>query len=144
MNVVLLLLSLFTPLALAFDCSLYTSLEAKAHCGDTGYLIGYGNKYCNRFNEKLHYFNKKGQQWVACTAKCLQDEMKKIVDANPGQCETMHTQAFESHVQCYVSCGFCGVYASNLRALWKTYDLKDFASKTALKQVMSVGAKCIG
>ena len=59
--------------------------------------------------------------------------------------------AFDSHVPCYVDNGFCKM-AFNwsspseefhfLRALMKVYDVKDFASLMAIKQVAGTVKQC--
>ena len=43
------------------DCGFYKDcLEATFNCGEKGYPIGYGYKYCNRFLEEKHRFSKDG------------------------------------------------------------------------------------
>ncbi len=40
------------------DCNFYQELEKVKNCGKTGYLIGYGGKYCVKFGEKSDSFNQ--------------------------------------------------------------------------------------
>uniref|UniRef100_A0A7E4V9R5 ShKT domain-containing protein n=1 Tax=Panagrellus redivivus TaxID=6233 RepID=A0A7E4V9R5_PANRE len=117
-------------------------MESRAKCGKNGYLMGYGAKYCNRFKSNYNNFNTAGKQWVKCTANCLKLRTRTIVNANR-RCAAIKQKAFESHVGCYTSCGFCRIYRGNITPLYKTYDFKDFFSKTALAQVVSMARKCL-
>uniref|UniRef100_A0A7E4ZVJ4 WSC domain-containing protein n=1 Tax=Panagrellus redivivus TaxID=6233 RepID=A0A7E4ZVJ4_PANRE len=141
------LVCLATTAHASFNCVTYSSLETKAKCGKAGYLMGYGYKYCKRFESNLKKFNAKGQSWAKCTAACLQKRAKSIVNANVGKsnrCANIKTQAFNSHVNCYTSCGFCGVYGANLGALMATFQFSDLFSTESVKQIVGVGAKCLG
>ena len=44
-------------LATVGDCNFYMELEASKKCGPTGYLQGYGFKYCSRFGDHYNSFN---------------------------------------------------------------------------------------
>ncbi|KAF7636264.1 Peptidase A2 domain-containing protein, partial [Meloidogyne graminicola] len=57
------------------QCNKYIELEKKINCGELGYPIGYGLKYCNRFFEHSSEFTESGQNFIKCTGKCLLDQM---------------------------------------------------------------------
>jgi hypothetical protein len=44
-------------LASAGNCEFYNELERIKNCGQTGYLIAYGGKYCRKFGENFEQFN---------------------------------------------------------------------------------------
>ena len=61
-------LALFSPRATAVDCQQLANdmnscdfypkcLEATSPCGQSGYALGYGNKYCLRFGEDSNLFD---------------------------------------------------------------------------------------
>uniref|UniRef100_A0A7E4V9X3 Defensin-like protein n=1 Tax=Panagrellus redivivus TaxID=6233 RepID=A0A7E4V9X3_PANRE len=103
----------------SFECSVYGSLGKQAHCGKNGCLIGYGEKYCRRFKRKPPF-------------------------EKPDRCGKIKFQAFESHVGCYVNCGFCGIVVANMGALKNTYDFGDLFSIEAWQQIVAVVNKCTG
>ena len=76
-----------------------------------------------------------------------------MVDAGPEtySCDDVQTIAFDSHVQCYVTNGFCELafdlkhpleVTSFVYDLMHVYQVKDFASFIAIKQIASVFKEC--
>ena len=135
------------------DCSFYPDcLEAAYNCGPTGYPLGYGNKYCNKFLDNYVIYDKDGQAWIDGTLLCLKEALVPLVEDTTGQtCKTVNDFAFASHVGCYVNNGFCdlafnfGHPVSETRFihdLMKTYEVSDFASFAAIKQIAEVFAAC--
>lgn len=133
----------------AMDCSFYTDcLEAAVHCGPDGYALGYGGKYCQRFSDNINYFSQDGQKWITGTLTCLKNNLVKPAShQGPNDCNAVMNMAFDSHVPCYVNHGFCKLafhWSSPseefhfLRALMRVYDVKDFASLMAIKQIAGV------
>uniref|UniRef100_A0A914VCW9 Uncharacterized protein n=1 Tax=Plectus sambesii TaxID=2011161 RepID=A0A914VCW9_9BILA len=118
-------------------------------CGKQGYLIGYGKKYCDRFSANLHRFTSAGIKWVSCVRQCLIDSLTPHYDLYPyseshSTCGALEQAAFETHVDCYINCGFCNICIDNKWALWKSYDIGDFVSLIAWEQVRQVAQKCGG
>ena len=53
-------------------CALYSAcLEADKSCGDAGYALGYGEKYCSRYDVELT-FTPQGIAWRDAVLHCLQ------------------------------------------------------------------------
>ena len=138
---------------LDLDCSFYPDcLEGAVKCGADGYALGYGGKYCNRFKDNISYFSADGQRWIHGTLKCLKNHLVKVASGSgPKDCKGIMDLAFDSHVPCYVDNGFCSLafHWTNpaeefhfLRALMRVYDVKDFASLMAIKQVGGVLKSC--
>uniref|UniRef100_A0A1I8B0F6 Peptidase A2 domain-containing protein n=1 Tax=Meloidogyne hapla TaxID=6305 RepID=A0A1I8B0F6_MELHA len=60
-------------------CNEYLKFEGKANCGDNGYPIGYGLKYCNKFYQHYDAFNDDGKEFVKCVGPCLAEELQKWI-----------------------------------------------------------------
>ena len=87
------------------DCGFYTEcLETQNQCGPSGYPLGYGLKYCNKFNEMN--LSAAGEQWITTTMACLQNALINEAE-NKTDCGEVEEKGFDSHVLCYVSSGFC-------------------------------------
>lgn len=52
-------------------------------------------------------------------------------------CKQLKAIAFESHVRCYLESGngICEIALSNKQALWNVFQMTDFLSIAAVKQV---------
>jgi len=152
----LLLLNLFTirlstdwnKLSLNTDCEFYKScLEAKYTCGNNGYPIGYGYKYCNKFLTYYEEFPQKGKEWVNKTLVCLKQALYPLYQAE-SNCEVIYAAAFNSHPECYFQSGFCDLFIDRgnimytLKALLHVYEVRDFMSVTSLKQVYDTAKLC--
>ncbi|KAH7711020.1 Protein W01A8.8 [Aphelenchoides avenae] len=126
-------------------CNAYKCIEDKERCGPKGYPLAFGLKYCNRFFEPDVYnrYDKPGQAFIRCTKDCLIGVLQNwTTKCSNIPCDVLEGAAFTSHVDCYLSCGFCDICANNKAALWHTYDLKDFISKHAWDQVVAVAKAC--
>ena len=135
------------------NCSFYhRCLEAKFHCGPDGYPMGYGYKYCNKFLDSYDYYDDKGKKWIDDTLVCLKEALVKDMENQQEEtCDQLLNNAFDSHVPCYTDNGFCSLAfnlgnpraeAGFLYALMKTYDVKDFMSLIAIKQVFNTIKTC--
>ncbi|KAI6192054.1 hypothetical protein M3Y97_00294400 [Aphelenchoides bicaudatus] len=128
-------------------CNSYNTLERQFKCGQSGYFIGYGLRYCNRFFNKDYYshFDNTGKHFVNCTGPCLIDELKSFLKTTPkAGCQAITNKAFGTHVDCYVKCGFCKACKTNKDALRRIYEFKDFLSTKALETVEDTLKKCGG
>lgn len=129
------------------SCDFYQCFDNRRSCGTDGYALGYGKKYCNRFGDFYNDFTSDGQAMIDCVRKCLTKALLNQYSsgqASGGGCDQIKNIAFDSHVDCYYNCNFCNVYANNKIALYHVYEVNDFFSTLALKQVVTVGAKCGG
>ncbi|KAI1702865.1 protein kinase domain-containing protein [Ditylenchus destructor] len=125
------------------QCEKYREIENQVHCGESGYPLGYGYRYCRRFYEKLDEFTESGKKFVECAAKCLTDRLGEYIDqAQNVSCSNIHDYAYDTHPDCYVQCGFCSVItkSANIKAFFDVIELKDLALRT----VLQTGAKCAG
>lgn len=124
-------------------CDAYLTVEEKFECGEEGYPVGFGYKNCMSFNNAKKYgkFNAAGKKFIGCTVDCLIKSIQNISET-VSTCDEVKTDAFDSHVECYLKCNFCKICSSNFFALANTYDWSDFFSVLAMKQVAQIIAKC--
>ncbi|KAL3104322.1 hypothetical protein niasHT_029107 [Heterodera trifolii] len=129
-------------------CKAYKCMdESDAHCGKRGYLIGYGEPNCERFNSKEIYerFNRIGKKFINCTGKCLIHAMEQYILRHKSRgidCAELKDAGFASHSVCYMDCNFCEVCKTNKLALLRAYRLRDFFSLEAIRQVIDVANRC--
>lgn len=73
--------------------------------------------------------------WADEVRICLMKELYPHVRHN--SCKQLKSIAFESHVPCYLESGkgFSEIALSNKQALWNVFQLTDFLSVDAVKQV---------
>ncbi|CAD5212118.1 unnamed protein product [Bursaphelenchus xylophilus] len=148
---VVVLSAIFMPVNSETDCGTtcqtYPCLEKRAQCGPDGYLIGYGERNCENFIDPELYsnFNAKGKAFINCTMVCLTQYLEEYFSNRTTiDCDQLTNDAFQSHVQCYLGCGFCHVWFSNLIAFSKVFNVSDFLTKRAFKTVTKTAVGCLG
>lgn len=100
------------------NCEFYDKcLEAKNSCGASGYPLGYGLKFCGTFNSMA--LSAEGEKWITATMACLQERLIDYAETKTS-CDKIRTEAFSSHVQCYVDSGFCKLPLSDKATIAKT------------------------
>ncbi|KAF0413258.1 hypothetical protein F8M41_007779 [Gigaspora margarita] len=107
-------------------CNFYMDcLEKKFHCGNKGYPLEFGLKYCEKFSENAHLFSSSGKEWVSKTKLCLQDSLVQVYENDSSTCSEIKDKALSSHANCYVSSGICLLPPSDWLALFETIDFRD-------------------
>uniref|UniRef100_A0A8R1DTJ6 Uncharacterized protein n=1 Tax=Caenorhabditis japonica TaxID=281687 RepID=A0A8R1DTJ6_CAEJA len=124
-------------------CEQYELVEQKFKCGAHGYALNYGLRNCLVFTNEttLKKFTPKGQQFVGCSTRCLVSAILNISQFSTS-CAQIQEEAFKSHVDCYLNCGFCEVCKTEKLALLKSYEWTDFLSFAAAQQVFAIIRKC--
>jgi len=84
------------------NCSFYSAcVEKETACGESGYALGYGEKYCTAF-KNIDSLSAKGIAWRDSVMHCLQE---KLVDytqpSSTASCDQIIDAAFASHPVCY-------------------------------------------
>lgn len=126
------------------NCSYYSAcLERQQPCGENGYALGYGEKYCNAFANNAG-FSPAGVAWVNGTMLCLQRHLA----AEPVQsmsCSAITDDAFASHPDCYTQPGasICDLGPSDALQVLNTISATDLLSSRALKQEAQVVRTCV-
>ena len=126
-------------------CAFYSAcLEAEQPCGESGYAIGYGEKYCGRFDVDMT-FSAEGQIWRNNVLHCLQEALVTILPKAPTMtCDAITDFAFDSHPACYTgSPSFCFLPPSDIANVLSTIDGKDLLSLRSIDQMESVAEICV-
>ena len=131
------------PAAIAgHEATFYQCAEQTLHCGPSGYLVGYGTKYAERFYRKTRpWMSPAGKQWIDDVLVCLQEELHAAIDAQTS-CPDVRTIAFDTHPDCYVAAGFCELPFTDWLLVAATLDPWDWFSADALRQVSAVARSC--
>ncbi|PCJ15011.1 MAG: hypothetical protein COB02_18440 [Candidatus Cloacimonadota bacterium] len=130
-------------------CDFYTNyLEKKVECGKGGYAIGYGYKYCSKFDKYKKNYSNYGKLWNDSAMKCLQTKLVNYINLDPynmPSCEDLERFAFKSHPTCYTQkkYSFCNLRAKDYINILKVIQAKDLLSKKGIKQVLATAKICI-
>jgi len=132
------------------DCSFYEScIENSNECGETGYAIGYGKKYCEKFLN-YNFTRRRGQVWVESALSCLQKSLIPIY-MNPMSytCQEIRESAFNAHPNCYLdpdkknsSISVCWLPLIDLIQIFRVIDFQDLISRDAIRQERVVAKTC--
>jgi len=151
-------LATFTGLATAQDicseperdnCSFYaTCLEPTYQCGESGYPIGYGQKYCTAFSDQRDKLTPEpGQVWMLDTMQCLQRFLVPEATHAEGAaqtCEELNDKAFGSHAECYIDNGLCTLPVEDWFAIVDIVELKTlFQSWEAFLATVEAADGCL-
>lgn len=118
-------------------CEYYLCQEKNKPCGVGGYFIGFGYKYCRKSLDRLMTkVSPLGQEWVARTAICLQEQLEEI--NNSKSCTQIKAVAIEGHSRCYEEVGFCSLDLSD-----KVEVLKMITPALRVKGVLSSGVQVL-
>jgi hypothetical protein len=130
------------------DCSFYAEcVEARYHCGSTGYPLDYGQKYCQKSLDDASLLSTAGQAWATNVMLCLQRHLAPY-DLGGNQtfasCTALSDYAFSTHPTCYVQGGLCTLPVTD----WETIVFKIvgvntlFDSWDAIKTTIEAAAGC--
>ncbi|KAJ7270092.1 hypothetical protein B0H12DRAFT_1009291, partial [Mycena haematopus] len=130
------------------SCSFYADcLEPRYHCGTTGYPLGYGEKFCTKFQTHRATLSPSGQTWMLATMHCLQEALVPDAIAAPNaatSCAALEDKAFATHANCYVSNGVCKLPLSDWDAILEIVDVKTlFDSWLAFDATVTAGTDCL-
>ncbi|TNF00345.1 MAG: hypothetical protein EP326_06595 [Deltaproteobacteria bacterium] len=99
------------------DCEYYSCIEVQKQCGEDGYPIGFGRKYCMRFEERRANLSPEGQEWMKRVRSCLIAGMEESSDELT--CREFKSSAVKLHVPCYVDSGYCQLSKKDKKAVIK-------------------------
>ena len=88
------------------ECSWYRECLARMFpcTGQAEYAISYGEQFCNLYEQSKLKFSQKALQWLDAARKCLQVALVPFLhlcQVRP-TCEQIRSEAFASHVPCYI------------------------------------------
>jgi hypothetical protein len=125
------------------EATFYVCAEETLQCGPSGYPIGYGKKYAERYYRKTRpWMSPAGQQWIDDVLVCLQEELRAAIDSETA-CADVRTIAFDTHPDCYLAAGFCELPFLDWLAVFATIDPRDWFSADFLRQVRDVADSCL-
>ena len=147
----------YTPPLPNSVCGFYIGcLENYYPCGEEGYAIGYGYKYCQKFTdeETRNCMDNSGNEWINSTLLCLQQALVPIIesdDINDMSCRSIKLDAFDSHSTCYTGGGgstpsapsVCFLPPSDVKCILSTIDTKDLVSPLGLKEDIETAKICV-
>lgn len=111
-------------------------------CGLSGYLLGYGSKYSDRFyNQTRPRMSARGKMWIDDVLVCLQRDLRDSIDAH-SSCDDIYELAYDSHPACYLDAGVCKLPVFDLLSVLWTIDLRDYLSLDFARQFARVGIGC--
>ena len=134
----------------ANDCSFYRNcVQKKFNCANDEYPIGYGEKYCNKFNTLgKNDLSEAGILWRNETLVCLQEALVPTLSGNSpiNTCSELDELAFDSHPACYtnINMSICDLSLSDWITIGGVVDAADYLSIKSLKQIASVIKTCGG
>jgi hypothetical protein len=126
-------------------CAFYSAcLEADMPCGESGYAVGYGEKYCSRFDVDPG-LSPAGLAWRDAVLHCLQEALvPELAQVSTMTCDAITTFAFDSHPVCYTEGpSICFLPPSDVASVLGTIDGKDLLSLRSAKQMAAVAATCV-
>ncbi len=138
------------------SCEYYSCVEAqRISCGETGYALGYGQVYCEKFTAmsfapsrtKLEatLFPADGGEWRDEVRSCLQEKLEEyFAQEEQPTCSSLRTFAFASHPYCYTKGpSFCELSPENVVRIGLTIKL-DLLTGESVRQIRDTAAICDG
>lgn len=91
------------------SCDFYQCLESISPCGDHGYAIHFGYKFCTKSENQLmqNMPDDQGRRWVLDTMKCLQQALSDQLDESEISCQKIKKTGYATHLGCYIQSGYC-------------------------------------
>jgi hypothetical protein len=129
------------------NCSFYGAcVDAQTPCGDDGYALGYGEKYCTAF-KNINGLTPRGSAWRDSVMHCLQEELVPFSDpSSTATCSEILDTAFASHPRCYTrpENSICFLPPSDVLAILNTIGGGELLTARSRKQILSTIGACIG
>jgi hypothetical protein len=129
------------------NCSFYSAcVERATSCGEDGYALGYGEKYCTAF-KNISGLSAKGIAWRDSVMHCLHEELVPYARAaNRASCDTIVDVAFDSHPRCYTKPdnSICFLSPSDTFKVIGTIGGKSLLEARSIKQIQTTVGLCLG
>jgi hypothetical protein len=128
------------------SCSFYAAcVETNISCGEDGYALGYGEKYCNAF-KNIEGLSARGTTWRDGVMLCLQQELVGFTrkDAR-ATCDDVLETAFDSHPRCYTKPerSICFLPPGDVLAIVNTIGGRELLTARSRKQILSTVGTCL-
>lgn len=136
----------------SLSCEFYSECLEKLHkCGEKGYPINFGGKYCKKTIDNMDKFDHHGQNWIRKSVPCLKNGIKDAIShPNDFNCEIIKVKALRIHPDCYVEAGFCKLldyhdeqrFCKTVKGLLNIFEIKDFTESVVLEQLGTILQMC--
>lgn len=128
------------------DCTFYAQcVEHNVPCGASGYAIGFGDKYCNKF--KATQLSPVGAAWTSAVMLCLQQELIPFTTPakKSSSCDQIAQAAFDSHADCYTraTASICFLPPADITAIFDTIGTDELFQARTRKQIQDVIEVCV-
>jgi hypothetical protein len=135
------------------DCTYYSAcLEKAIPCGNEGYALGFGEKFCTAFRGAE--LSASGTKWMKTVMGCLQRVLapevvakgKFTTEAAPrAVCQDLFDRAFASHPACYTSdeSSICFLPPGDLATVLQTIGAQEILKPRTGVQVVSTVGICV-
>jgi hypothetical protein len=120
------------------SCEYYRCREAIQPCGEKGYFMRFGYRYCTTFLTKLKpRVAPRQQDWLERVGTCLQQKVEEIPVIT--SCTLAKNLAIDSHVDCYMKTGFCAMpFSLKLKLLGIVYpELEHSRMRTVFLDILA-------
>jgi hypothetical protein len=129
------------------DCTFYAScVERNVPCGPSGYAIGFGERYCNKF--KAAQLSPTGTAWASSVMLCLERSLVPYTtpEKKSASCEQISQAAFDSHAACYTQpeASICFLPPPDVMTVFDTISADELLAPRTLPQIEAVSATCVG
>jgi hypothetical protein len=122
------------------NCDFYLCKKEELDCGQRGYPLHFGHRYCESFlNHPQEHFSKRGQKWLADVRLCLQQKMAKLPEYY--SCQQIRQASFRSHYKCYLETHYCQLPLRDKKHLFSLIG-KDIMDPMVLIQGIRITARC--
>ena len=131
------------------NCDFYEKcLEDKYHCGNCGFPLGFGKKYCEKFLNSLNSFSPNGQECIENTNICLKDALFNLLNMPNTNCYIILYSAFESLSFCLASNGYCDLFfdptniVNDVKGILNIFEIQSMSDTVSIEKLLSTTALC--
>ncbi|KAE8554366.1 hypothetical protein TMatcc_006113 [Talaromyces marneffei ATCC 18224] len=130
------------------DCSFYAQcLQTRYNCTPSEYPLGYGQKFCEKFQADASLLSAEGQTWMEAVMLCLQRDLVPYALGGPqafANCSALSDFAFSTHPTCYVQSGLCTLPVHDWEAIvFQIVGVESlFDSWNAIKATVEAASGC--
>lgn len=114
------------------SCDFYRCVDKEMPCGNDGYLLGFGERFCRRFDKILDKLSPQGKSWFFTARQCLTEKILSIDKSS--SCHEIEEKSYSDHKPCYIETGYCDL---SLRD--KAHIMKVISPLLLKKHVFNVG-----
>lgn len=138
------------------SCDYYACIDQnRLNCGNQGYALGYGKKYCEKFSAidftdartpfGAAVFPGQGNVWRDNVRTCLQQGLESwFANDSAKDCSSLRAFAFNSHPDCYTQePSFCELTPENVAKIGLTIQLNDFFKAESQQQIRATSRICV-